>query len=152
MYDYARINLAQPHVLFYLGQQCFALPLKDVKDVRRAPSITTLPHIPSMLCGITVMRGQLATAVDLAACLNIALPSSEKAVALAVEHDGEQVAFLIDRREDVLSLPAEEPSNTHDLPYYLQDVVAAVIRRGDSSIYVLDAAAIIDSITPQQAA
>jgi purine-binding chemotaxis protein CheW len=138
--------LLQPHVLFYLGSQCFALPLSAVKDVKRAPAITRLPHIPSMLAGITVMRGELAAAIDLAACLKIPLSSSEKTVALSIAHDGEHVAFLVDRLEDVLSLPVRAADT---IPEHLKPTVNGVMMRADAKIYVLDPTAIIDLITLQ---
>lgn len=138
------IEAAMPHVLFRLGRQAFALPLARIKDVARGVALSPVPHAPDMVRGLSVMRGQLATAIDLRA--RFGLPQHhhpERTTALAIDHDGERYALLVDKVEDVLSLPASQPTASAQDPLW-EGVIAGIIHRDDDTVVVLDAAAVID--------
>lgn len=144
---------AVPHVLFRLGRQAFAIPLALVKDVQRTPTITSVPHTPTMVRGIGVLKDELIAALDLRA--RFGLPAStqpEKFTALAVDHEGERVALLVDRVEDVLSLPPLQAHTPSRDPLW-QGVVAGIVKRAEDSVVVLDVAGILDGMNlPEQTA
>lgn len=144
MHDALSIEQAVPHVLFRLGRQAFALPLSAVKDVARGIALTPVPHAPEMVPGLSVLRGQLATALDLRA--RFGLPPHghpEKTTALAIDHAGERYALLVDKVEDVLSLPTSPPTASAQDPLW-EGVIAGIIHRDEDTVVVLDVAGVIE--------
>lgn len=133
-----------PHVLFRLGRQAFALPLAQVKDVARGPAITQVPNAMFAVRGMTVLREQLAPVLDMRARFGLpAATNPQQCTALAVDHEGERVALLVDRVEDVLMLPPTLPGVQARDPLW-QGVVSGVVQREHDTILVLDIAAVLD--------
>ena len=133
-----------PHVMFRLSRQAFAVPLAEIKDVAKSPAVTPVPNAEPMVRGLCVLRDHLTTALDLR--LRFGLPASthpESYTALAVDHEGDRVALLVDRVEDVAILPALQPIAPPRDPLW-QGVVAGVTHHGDETIVVLDIAGILD--------
>lgn len=132
-----------PHVIFRLGRQAFAIRLSDIKDVARAPEITAVPQADPMVRGLTVLRNTLTTALDLRARFGLPAGTQQPATALAVDHEGERIALLVDKVEDVLSLGPTEPLAPSRDPLW-QGVITGVVTRNDETIVVLDVAGIMD--------
>lgn len=146
MRDALAVESAIAHVLFRLGRQAFAIPLAAVKDVQRAPAITPVPHAPAMVRGVSVLREQLVATLDLRARFGLPMSNQpDKFTALVVDYAGERVALLVDRVEDVLSLPPAEPGTPSRDPLW-QGVIAGIIQRDQDTIVVLDVAGILDGV------
>lgn len=142
----ANENTSTPHVMFRLGKQAFALLLSDVKDVAKSPDITPVPNAEPMVRGLCVLRENLTTALDLR--LRFDLPASDDPdhmTALAIDHEGERIALLVDRVEDVAILPPLSQVAPPKDPLW-QGVVNGVTKFGDETIIVLDATGIIDGV------
>jgi len=138
-----------PYVIFRLGRQGFALPLAEVKDVVKAPPITPVPQAEAMVRGLTVLHDQLAAAMDLRA--RFGLPASLQPVAstaLMVEHEGERVALLVDKLEDVVTLGEIKPLSPSRDPLW-RGVIAGMVTRNDEALVVLDVAGILDGAVAQ---
>lgn len=133
-----------PHVMFRLGKQAFAIALSDVKDVAKSPDITPVPNAEPMVRGLCVLRDNVTAALDLR--LRFDLPAShapEQMTALAIDHEGERIALLVDKVEDVAILPPLSQVAAAKDPLW-QGVVNGVTKFGDETIVVLDAAGIIE--------
>ncbi len=143
-------NESMPHVMFRLGKQTFAMLLSDVKDVAKAPDITPVPNAEPMIRGLCVLRDNLTTALDLR--LRFDLPAGQdpaNMTALAIDHEGERIALLVDKVEDVAILPPLSQIAPPKDPLW-QGVVNGVTKHGDETIIVLDAAGIIDGILQKE--
>jgi twitching motility protein PilI len=57
--------------VFAIGQQQFAIPLCDVREIARNPKITELPCTAAWLRGVTNLRGQILSVTDLRNLLQI---------------------------------------------------------------------------------
>lgn len=133
---------ALPHVIFRLGRQAFAIALAEVKDVARAPQLSAVPCAVPAVRGIAVLREQFTTVVDLRA--RFGLPtSSQIGTALVVEHEGERIALLVDRMEEVLNLAVTPPTSMPRDPLW-QGVIAGIIHREKDMVVVLDVPAIVE--------
>lgn len=142
----AEPTASMPHVMFRLGKQAFALLLSDVKDVAKSPDLTPVPNAEPMVRGLCVLRDHLTTALDLR--LRFDLPASSDPAhmtALAIDHEGERIALLVDRVDDVAILPPISQIAPPKDPLW-HGVVSGVTRHGDETIIVLDAAGIIDGV------
>lgn len=141
-----------PHVMFRLGRQAFAVELDAIKDVAKSPDLTPVPNAEPMVRGLCVLRNHLTTALDLR--LRFGLPASndpENFTALCVDHEGDRVALIVDRVEDVAILPVLQPVKPPKDPLW-QGVVTGVATRGDETIIALDIAGILDgALQPENA-
>lgn len=137
---------AVPHVMFRLGKQAFAILLSDVKDVAKAPDITPVPNAEAMVRGLCVLRENITTALDLRLRFDLSASNDpEHMTALAIDHEGERIALLVDKVEDVAILPPLSQIAPPKDPLW-QGVVNGVAKHGDETIIVLDAAGIIDGV------
>ena len=130
-----------PHVLFRLGRQAFAITLADIRDVGRTPPLTAVPNAAPMVAGLCVLRERLAVALDLRR--RFGLPPGPGGTALCVDHEGDRVALLVDKVEDVAILPPLTPIKPARDPLW-QGVVLGVTQRGGETIVVLDAVGILE--------
>ncbi len=96
------------YVTFWIGEQLFGLPIRQINEVFAANQITTVPLAPVAVRGLLNLRGRVVTALCLRAVLS--MPGHEQRqerMAIGVEIDGEPFALLVDRIGDVMRLSAE---------------------------------------------
>ena len=59
------------HVLFTLHDTRYAVPMSNVLELQRLPRMTSLPFVPEWLRGVTNLRGDVLSIVDLRVLLGI---------------------------------------------------------------------------------
>ena len=59
------VNSGVKHVLFLLNGTRYAVPMANVLELQRLPRITPLPSVPEWLRGVTNLRGEVLSVVDL---------------------------------------------------------------------------------------
>ena len=67
-------EIAKPtvkHVLFSLNDSHYAVPMSNVLELLRLPNITALPNVPDWLRGVTNLRGDVLSVVDLRTLLGL---------------------------------------------------------------------------------
>ncbi|MBT4761030.1 MAG: purine-binding chemotaxis protein CheW [Bdellovibrionaceae bacterium] len=123
---------------FSLGNENYAVPLLDVKEVIAVPDTTPIPHAPSHFVGIMNLRGQVISIVDLRKKMKISPKEQSEEVAVVILEVQEitlgvivdQVNRVLGIREDQISeAPQIEGKNNHD--YMLG------IYRGENTMTVL---------------
>jgi purine-binding chemotaxis protein CheW len=131
-----------PHVIFRLGPQPFAIALASVKDVARAPEVTAVPEAPAAIRGLIVNREQLTVVIDVRTRLGLKTTDKPGSV-LVVEHAGERVALLVDRMEEVTSLPVSAAQAELRDPLW-EGVVAGMVHRAADTLIVLSVPALVE--------
>ena len=69
------VNSGVKHVLFLLNGTRYAVPMANVLELQRLPRITPLPSVPEWLRGVTNLRGEVLSVVDLRSLLG--MPAAE---------------------------------------------------------------------------
>lgn len=105
------------HVLFVLDDMPYAVPMQNVLELQRLPRITPLPSVPDWLRGVTNLRGEVLSVVDLRTLLGLPAAEANASQRLIVVHSTlEDIAtgWIIDRVIGVRRLAAEDmqPSST----------------------------------------
>ena len=88
------------HVLFVLAEAQYAVPLANVLEIQRLPRITAIPHVPAWLRGVTNMRGDVISVVDLRPLLGIASverSGDERMVVVKSTSEEIAVGWIVDR-------------------------------------------------------
>jgi len=87
-------------VTFYFGEHFFGLPIEEVIEINRMLDITPVPLAPDYVAGVVNLRGQILTAINLAA--RIGLSKKEKKEANNFNN------LIMGRREEPISLLVEQ--------------------------------------------
>jgi purine-binding chemotaxis protein CheW len=94
-------------IVFSLHKTEYAVPLSNVIEIERPPAITLVPNMPDWMMGVTNLRGDIVSMVDLRRFLGVGqfgfTPSAR--VLMAQTQTGEvTIGFLVDRVSGVRSL------------------------------------------------
>jgi purine-binding chemotaxis protein CheW len=102
-------SLLEKFVLFSLGPSTFAVPTRNVREVERAPEVTTVPGVPSWLRGVTNLRGDILSVVDLRAFFAVPADEEARRMLVVASDSGEVVtALLVDAVRGMTRLTAAD--------------------------------------------
>ena len=65
------------HVVFSLADLRCAVPIRNVAEIDLVPRITPVPHVPEWVLGVTNLRGDIVSVVDLGSLCGLAAPAAE---------------------------------------------------------------------------
>ena len=103
-------------VTFRVGAEHFGMPISDVQEIVRIPTITHIPHAPGFVEGVINLRGRVITVVDMRKRLGQCSASSSRHAGVAgdkvgrilvVEAGGKLVGVIVDEVAEVIRLQAE---------------------------------------------
>jgi chemotaxis signal transduction protein len=83
--------------LFELGDLVFAVPGRYTRQVHTLETITRVPRAPQDLLGVFAVRGQIFPLVRLESTLNLRSNDAAPVLAVQVEFEGKNLAFVIDK-------------------------------------------------------
>ncbi|SFM92611.1 chemotaxis protein CheW [Thermodesulforhabdus norvegica] len=83
-------------VAFILGEREFALGLECVREVRPFSGVTPLPAVPRFVMGITGIRGEVLSVVDISELLGVSpAPLSSDAGLIILQDQGSGMTFAL---------------------------------------------------------
>ena len=134
---------AAQFVGFRLDRQCYALPLDHVERALRMVAVTPVPEAPPWVAGVINLHGRVIPMLDLRQ--RFGQPSREPHPddrLLVVQTLERTMALMVDEVTEVLEVLAHQVEPSYG---FLPDSrpVAAVIRRDEDLILVLDAAGLV---------
>jgi purine-binding chemotaxis protein CheW len=90
---------------FYLDSLYFGIDVMRVQEVLKRQELTPVPLSSTMVEGLINLRGQIITAIDLRARLNMPKRSADSAsMNIIVESDDGSVSFVVDKVGDVIEV------------------------------------------------
>lgn len=106
------------HICIELTGEQLAIPLTSILEAGKLPILQPLPFLPSWIIGITNIRGEIISVVNLTSFLgNENVSHIEGQSYLIVHNDAVKVAITIDRivgTRSLYSLPTETPETGTD--------------------------------------
>jgi purine-binding chemotaxis protein CheW len=140
----AAITETAQYLTFRLGDELFAIPVSQVREVLEASRVTKVPTAPGYMQGVVNVRGKAVPVVDLR--LRFGLPKNEETVntrivVMELELDGDTtvVGGVADSVHEVIEL---EPSQINPPPQiamrWRTELIRGMGRRGDEFIIILD--------------
>jgi purine-binding chemotaxis protein CheW len=94
-------------VVFRLGEQSFAVPIAQVREVVAAGELTPMPGWPPYLAGVLVLRGAVLPVVELRTLLELAGEAPARRQVVVVERPDAVFGLLVDGVSQVLRLGPE---------------------------------------------
>jgi len=93
------------------GETLFGLPLLDTREVSKVQKVTTLPDVPSIVSGVTNIRGKMVILVDLSRLIGLTRvnqnPDAERFMVI-IEDENFTVGLVVDEIERVQSFNESE--------------------------------------------
>ncbi|HVY31994.1 MAG TPA: chemotaxis protein CheW [Polyangiaceae bacterium] len=130
---------------FALGSLLFGVEVVNVQEVIRCQEMTKIPLASAMVRGLINLRGQIVTAIDLRARLELpGLGDEQPPMNVVLRTSEGVVSLLVDEIGDVLELDGsdfERPPET--LSGVFRDVVPGVYKLEGRLLLVLDVERII---------
>ena len=141
-------NIQSQFILFGLEEILFALPLASALEIGHRPEVTRLPNLPNWVLGISNIRGQIISLVNLKAFLGI--PSSgiiTDSRFIIVHNQDLTVGIIVDRIMGMLSLDRID-TNIQNSPYREGDIakfISGVAFYEDNLMNILDIEKLLSS-------
>jgi len=145
------------YIKFFLNNIVLCLPLANALEIGRQPAITPLPNLPHWVFGVSNIRGEIVSMVDLKGFFEMPVLSGQSGRRfIIVHHLNMKVGLLVDRIAGILSLDhlgaviQASPYQSEDTDATLQmsrlvSFITGVIASGDELINILDIAGLLFS-------
>jgi purine-binding chemotaxis protein CheW len=138
-----------PHLQFIVAGRDYAVALTNVLEIRSPASVTPLPHVPPWLLGVSNLRGDIVSVVDLRLFLGLPLARPDRQPRLLVAHSTQEhltTGLLVDGARAICRLTDERitevttPVEQSVLPYLLGQA-----ENGSRTLRVLDLERLLQS-------
>ncbi|WP_300673715.1 chemotaxis protein CheW [Desulfoluna sp.] len=139
---------SEPYIRFVVDEVQFAVPLRASLEVGRLPGITRLPNLPPWVSGISNIRGDVVSIVDLKRFFGRSASTGTAGGHMILLHnDCMKVGFRVDRLAGIASLGDTE-ANLISNPFTKGDItpyLAGVATTDASLLYLLDVELLLTS-------
>ncbi len=145
----------QQYIKFFLNNIVLCLPLANALEIGRQPAITPLPNLPDWVLGVSNIRGEIVSMVDLKGFFEMpSFPLQSGRRFIIAHHQNMKVGLLVDKIAGILSLD-QLGAVIQASPYQSDDTDAAssmsrlvpfitgVISGGDELFNILDIARLL---------
>ena len=130
-------SLQNQYILLALEKTLFALPLSGALEIGRRPDITPLPNLPNWVLGISNIRGEIISFINLKSFFGISSTGSKVGRRFLIIHNqGMKVGIIVDRIMGIIALDQID-SDLQNSPY----------REGEIANYILGAAVSEENLT-----
>ncbi len=130
---------------FSLGDENYAIPLLDVREVIAIPNTTPIPYAPAHFVGIMNLRGQVISILDLRKKMNIQeKQDNEEAAVIIVDLNPIFVGVIVDSVNTVLAIGESEVSPAPSLENLKSDYIHGIYRKNDSMTILVDIGKLLD--------
>nr|MBP6333767.1 purine-binding chemotaxis protein CheW [Aminivibrio sp.] len=116
-------------VVFFLGDQTFAINVDKTREILRWPGCRTIPESHPSMIGITSVRGEVLPLLDLRK--HLAIPGTadlEQSKVIIAEFNEIKLGFVVDAVERIYRINSEELDSTLT-GTFLGEYVLYVIKR-----------------------
>ncbi|WP_026671957.1 chemotaxis protein CheW [Alkalihalobacterium bogoriense] len=101
-------------VVFSVNQQLYSLSIKEVVEILRVPTITTIPGIDEMIEGVINLRGSIIPVVSLHKRFNLPIPTKHKKNRVViVQGKNENIGLMV---EEVRMVTKFDETNVEPTP------------------------------------
>ena len=140
------IDLPKQYVTFRVGSLCFGVDVAQAKEIIKYQSMTPVPLAPSFVRGLINLRGQIITAIDLRALLEMEpAPAGMRPMNVVIQIGTEVISLLVDRVGDVIDMEASwfEPT-PETLSPRISSLITGLFKLKKELVLVLDGSACIE--------
>ncbi|SMG19720.1 chemotaxis protein CheV [Dethiosulfovibrio salsuginis] len=135
-------------VVFYLGQQAFAINVDKTREILRWTGCRPVPDANPAMIGITTVRGEVLPLVDLRKHLKISSDvEMESSKIIIAEFNELKLGFVVDGVERIYRINSDE-LDASLTGSFLGENSLYVIKRDERNIILLDYERIVQTVNP----
>ncbi len=138
----------EQYIRFYLGDILLAIPLSNALEIGHRPAITYLPNLPEWILGVSNIRGEIISIIDLK--MFFGLPA-QKLVRdrrfITVRNKEIRAGFIVDRIVGIYS-PDRTQTQVQESPYEegeLSSFISGVMIVEDQLVNILEVDKLLSS-------
>lgn len=113
--EHTKAEATRQLIVFRLAGQEYALPISQVREVVRTPTITPVPLLPPYILGAANIRGQVLAVMDLYQRLHLPTHTHAHSFLLVLEVDNLHMGLLVDEVPNTLTVPESVIDQTPDI-------------------------------------
>jgi purine-binding chemotaxis protein CheW len=137
------------YVVFNMANEEYGIEITDLKEIIEVPDITSIPNAPDFIKGITDLRGEIVTVIDLKKRFNLhetAVSEDAKKRILVIKINDSTFGLLVDDVKEILKVPVDSVKKTPDLvtTKIHSDYLKGVSTFNDRLILLLNVSKILD--------
>jgi purine-binding chemotaxis protein CheW len=136
----------QQIVNFTIGEVNYGVPVDQVREVRDIQAVTPVPGAPSYIEGVTNLRGQIITVMDLRKRLNIETTERKDEQIIVIEMDKATVGVVVDSVTEVSTISGADIEKHMQATTRLDSYIIGVGKQGKQLIVILDLAKIVSEV------
>lgn len=127
------------HILFQLGEMAYTVKLSEVKEVMREPKLSVVPGMPNWVSGVTNVRGEIATIVDLPKFLDLDSSTNGRRALLLCSTSEGLIGFLVNEVNGIKRFqPHDVQQEISDNTEKLTPFMTGIAELNDRLLPVLD--------------
>jgi len=136
-------------ITFSLQNTQLALPLSSALEIGHQPIITPLFNLPDWVLGVSNIRGEVVSIVDLKTYFNLPPSGPKRGGHLIIVHNREmKVGMLVDRIMGILSLDRID-TDIQECPHREDEIssfISGVVVSGENLLNILDVDKLLSSL------
>lgn len=139
-------------IVFKLGEEEYALPIDQIKEVVLTPRIALMPHTPPHIKGVANIRGNIIAIMDLGQRFNLEHNKDENSkkfnYTLVVESDEYKVGILVKEVPNTLTVnitDIDEYSNFIQYSASHENCIIGVVKHNERMIILIDMLKLMES-------
>lgn len=136
-------------VNFTVGDVNYGVPVEQVREVRNIQKVTRVPGAPHYIEGLTNLRGQIITVMDLKKRLNLPQKENGGEKIVVVELEKMAVGVVVDAVTEVSTIKSADIERHMEIATRLDHYMLGVGKQGDKLVVILDLAKIIKDVEDQ---
>ena len=133
------LTTTRQFVTFHMEEETFAVPLTDVQEIIRLPTMVEVPMASPSLEGLANLRGSVLPIINLRRIFRMKDAVHDDATRVVVMNNGKPVGFVVDRMARVVTAEPREIENIDGIKATVDtDLLEGIIKREKSMIMILD--------------
>ncbi|MFG1482976.1 chemotaxis protein CheW [Halobacteriovorax sp. RZ-2] len=137
-------DVTKRYLEFKLGDEHYAIPLLQVRELISVPETTNVPFSPTYYVGIMNLRGQVISIIDLRTRLGVKPAESNEEAVIIVEFGQLCLGIVVDNICKVLSVDEEQIQEVASVETKKRDRLNRVYRNNEALIQLVDLESILN--------
>lgn len=133
-------------VNFTVDNVNYGVPVDQVREVRDMQSVTPVPGAPAYVEGVTNLRGQIITVVDLRKRLGLPENSGMGEKIMIIDLDKSAVGVVVDSVTEVSTIREVDVEKNMEVTSALGDFILGVGKQNDRLSVILDISKIVNKV------
>jgi purine-binding chemotaxis protein CheW len=127
-------------VNFTIGEVNYGVPVEQVREVRDMQTVTPIPGAPIFVEGVTNLRGQIITVMDLRKRLGLAEKGGAGEKIIIIDLGKHAIGVVVDSVTEVSTIRNPDIEKNSEVTSTLDESILGVGKQGNHLVIILDIA------------